>query len=244
MEQDLTAARALQQNLLYAATPQFPGVEIAAHNEAAHEVAGDLYDFFPAPGLDLGILIGDVSGKGAAAALYGALANGLLRNLVQPDQSPAIVLKTINRVLMERKIDARYLTALYAQWRPTERSLVIANAGQPRPILRRSGKVTVLEAVGIPLGLLEGTVYEDLRIRLEPDDLLVTFSDGITETTSPTGADYDEKRLVRTIESLPNASAQELIDAIFNDVKAFSGGFNPADDRTAIVVKISNSGDS
>ena len=102
----------------------------------------------------------------------------------------------------------------------------------------------MLEAVGIPLGLLEGTVYEDLRIRLEPDDLLVTFSDGITETTSPTGADYDEKRLVRTIESLPNASAQELIDAIFNDVKAFSGGFNPADDRTAIVVKISNSGDS
>ena len=244
MEQDLTAARALQQNLLYAATPQFPGVEIAAHNEAAHEVAGDLYDFFPAPGLDLGILIGDVSGKGAAAALYGALANGLLRNLVQPDQSPAIVLKTINRVLMERKIDARYLTALYAQWRPAERSLVIANAGQPRPILRRSGKVTVLEAVGIPLGLLEGTVYEDLSIRLEPDDLLVTFSDGITETTSPTGADYDEKRLIRTIESHPKASAQELIDAIFNDVNAFSGGFNPADDRTAIVVKISNSGDS
>ena len=244
MEQDLTAARALQKNLLYAATPQFPGVEIAAHNEAAHEVAGDLYDFFPAAGLDLGILIGDVSGKGAAAALYGALANGLLRNMVRPDQSPAVVLETINRALTERKIEARYLTALYAQWRPTEGSLVIANAGQPRPLLQRAGKVTVLEAVGIPLGLLEGTVYEDVRIGLEPGDLLVIFSDGITETTSAAGADYDEKRLVRTIESRPDASAQELIDAIFNDVNTFSGGANPADDRTAIVIKITEPGDS
>ena len=239
MEQDLAAARVLQENLLYAATPEFPGVEIAAHNEAALEVTGDLYDFFPAPGLELGILIGDVSGKGTAAALYGALANGLLRNLVQPDQSPAVLLDTINHTLMERKIDARYLTALYAQWRPTERALVIANAGQPRPILRRNGKVQVLEVVGIPLGLLDDSNHEDTRIGLRPGDLLVIMSDGITETTSAAGADYDEKRLIQTIEAHPDASAQGLIRAIFDDIDDFSGGASPADDRTVIVVKIS-----
>lgn len=239
MERDLAAARALQENLLYAATPEFPGVEIAAHNEAALEVTGDLYDFFPTPGLELGILIGDVSGKGTAAALYGVLANGLLRNLVESDQSPAVLLDTINQTLMERKIDARYLTALYAQWRPTERVLVIANAGQPRPILRQNGKVRVLEVVGIPLGLLDDSNHEDTRIGLQPGDLLVIMSDGITETTSPAGADYDEKRLIRTIEAYPDASAKELIRAIFDDIEDFSGGASPADDRTVIVVKIS-----
>ena len=238
MEKDLAAARVLQENLLYAATPEFPGVEIAAHNEAALEVTGDLYDFFPVPGLELGVLIGDVSGKGTAAALYGALANGLLRNLVEPDQSPAVLLDSINQTLMERKIDERYLTALYAQWRPTERTLVIANAGQPRPILRKNGKVRLLEVVGIPLGLLDESNHEDTRIGMEPGDLLIMMSDGITEATSPAGADYDEKRLIQTIEANPDASAQELIRAIFDDIDEFSGGVRPADDRTVIVVKI------
>jgi sigma-B regulation protein RsbU (phosphoserine phosphatase) len=99
--------------------------------------------------------------------------------------------------------------------------------------------VRVLEVVGIPLGLLDDSNHEDTRIGLQPGDLLVIMSDGITETTSPAGADYDEKRLIRTIEAYPDASAKELIRAIFDDIEDFSGGASPADDRTVIVVKIS-----
>ena len=240
MERDLAAARALQESLLVAATPTFAGVEIAAHNEAALEVAGDLYDFFPAGNAELGILLGDVSGKGAAAALYSALASGLVRNLVEPEKSPAVLLAELNVALLSRKIEARYLTALYAQWRPAERELIIANAGQPRPILCRAGKTEVLPAVGIPLGLLDGTTYEDFHLHLAPGDLLVIVSDGVTETTAPDGTDYDEKRLLRTIESYCDASADQLIKAIFEEVTAFSGRASPEDDRTAIVVKITD----
>ena len=241
MEQDLTAARALQQNLLYAPVPKFRGVEIAVRNEAAAEVAGDLYDFFPTREIELGILIGDVSGKGVAAALYSALVSGLVRNLIEPEQSSALLLENLNSALRMRRFDARYLTALYAQWRPLEGEMVIANAGQPRPLLCRGGKVEVLPAVGIPLGLLKGSTYEEVRVALKPGDVLVIGSDGITEAVSPDGAEYDEKSLIHTVESHAGASAEEIVAAIFEDVTRLSGLSTPTDDQTVIAVRIRES---
>ncbi len=238
MEQDLTAARALQQNLLYAPVPKFPGVEIAVRNEAALEVAGDLYDFFPTREVELGLLIGDVSGKGAAAALYSALASGLVRNLIEPEQSPALLLENLNSALRIRRFEARYLTALYAQWRPMEGELVIANAGQPRPLLCRDGKVEVLPAVGIPLALLKGSTYEEVRVALKPGDLLVIVSDGITEAVSPSGAEYDDNSLIQTVESRAGGSAEQVVKAIFEDVVSLSRRATPADDQTVIAVRI------
>ncbi|MDA1315221.1 MAG: SpoIIE family protein phosphatase [Acidobacteria bacterium] len=241
MEQDLTAARVLQQNLLYAPVPKFPGVEIAVRNEAALEVAGDLYDFFPTRGVELGVLIGDVSGKGAAAALYSALVSGLVRNLIEPEQSSALLLENLNSALRMRRFEARYLTALYAQWRPLEGEMVVANAGQPRPLLCRDGKVEVLPVVGIPLGLLKGSTYEEVRVALKPGDLLVIASDGITEAVSPAGAEYDEKSLIQTVESHARASAEEIVAAIFEDVVKVSGLDTPTDDQTVIAIRIGES---
>ena len=238
LESDLTAARTLQQHLLSSAKPEFEGIEIAVRNDAATEVTGDLYDFFPFPGDQLDIVIGDVSGKGAAAALYAALASGLLRNLVKPDSRSTVLLKKLNQALLARRVEARYLTALFAQWHPSERRLVVANAGQPRPIVRRNGQVDRVAAEGVPLGLLEGTSYEALTLDLEPGDVVILVSDGITETRQASGSEYDETRLIEVVRGHPGASAGELVQAIFDDVNAFSSGARQEDDRTVIALKI------
>ena len=238
LERDLRAARELQKSLLPSGCPSFEGIEISARNDPALEVSGDLYDFFPFPPEHLGILIGDVSGKGSAAALYAALVAGLLRNQVRADLSPAQLLVTADRALLARRIEARYLTALYAQWFPAERRMVLANAGQPLPLVRRGGHVEYIVAAGVPLGLLDGTAYDQTELRLDPGDLLVLASDGITETQGESGEEYGVRRLRELIESHPEASASELLDALFADVHEFSAGARQKDDRTLIVVKV------
>ena len=237
METDLAAARVLQQHMLSSVRPEFEGIEIAARNDSAEEVTGDLYDFFPFPGEHLGILIGDVSGKGAAAALYAALAGGILRNLARPDLSPAELLALANEALLARKVETRYLTALYAQWYPQTSRLVVANAGQPRPIARRDGKVEALPVAGIPLGLLPGSTYEVAEFTMGAGDLLVIVSDGITETMSPSNQEYDENCLIRVMKAHPAASAEEMIEAIFEDLKEFSATPGQVDDRTVIAAR-------
>jgi phosphoserine phosphatase RsbU/P len=238
LQRDLTAARQLQRQLLPATSPHVKGLDLLAHNEPAEEVTGDLYDFLPYAGGQLGILLGDVSGKGAAAALYAAMAIGMLRNLTQPGQLPAMLLEEANKLLFERKVGSRYLTAMYAKWFPRERRLIIANAGQPRPILLRGDTIEDLPVVGIPLGLLEGSKYEQLDVRLEPDDVLVLVSDGITETTDEARHQYGEGRLSTVIRENHKASASRLLKAIFDDVQKFAAGGVQDDDRTIIVAKV------
>jgi sigma-B regulation protein RsbU (phosphoserine phosphatase) len=238
LERDLRAAREVQKALLPSTCPSFEGLEIAARNDPASEVSGDLYDFFPFPPQHLGILIGDVSGKGAAAALYAALVAGLLRNQVRPDLSPAQLLEAADRGLLARRIEARYVTALYAQWYPNGRRMVLSNAGEPLPLIRRGGHVEYLAAAGVPLGLLEGTDYDQIELFLEPGDLVLLTSDGITEAQSESGVEYGVRRLREFVEMHPEAAASELLDGIFADVNEFTAGAPQHDDRTVIVARV------
>ncbi len=237
MERDLTAARELQKHLLVENCPPCRGLEIAARNEAATEVTGDLYEFFPFDGGKVGILLGDVSGKGVAAALYGALFSGLVRNLVEPERSPAELLSAANDALLARKIETRYLTALYALWQHETRTLRLANAGQPRPFLLRHGEQHVLAATGIPLGLLPGSEYEELNLTLHPGDTLVLFSDGISESENRDRQQYGDEGLARILERHAGAAPAEFLDSIFEDVGAFTTSGRKDDDCTVIVVK-------
>jgi sigma-B regulation protein RsbU (phosphoserine phosphatase) len=240
LEQDLQLAARIQRGLLPDPDLAMPGWTAAYHYQPVRLVSGDYCDLIVANDGVLHFLLGDVSGKGAAAALYAAMAIGMLRNLAQPGQPPTMLLEEANKLLFERKVGSRYLTAMYAKWFPRERRLIIANAGQPRPILLRGDTIEDLAVVGIPLGLLEGSSYEHLDVRLQPGDLLVLVSDGITETTNEARHQYGEERLKTVIRKNHTASASELLRIIFDDVQKFAAGGVQDDDRTIIVAKVTS----
>src|SRR5580658_7248786 len=152
MEQDLKAARKVQRVLLPRVAPELRGLEIALRSRPAREISGDVYDFFEHPDGDAVIAFGDVSGKGAAAALYGALMSGLLRMLSPRRPSPAQLMKSLNEILLERRVDAQYATLLVALWRPEQLQLVFANAGSETPLVARGGKILNPVVEGVPIG--------------------------------------------------------------------------------------------
>jgi sigma-B regulation protein RsbU (phosphoserine phosphatase) len=237
LTRDLTAARHLQKLLLPNGFPTFEGLEIAARNVPAVEVSGDLYDFFAVAGERFAVMSADVTGKGAAAALYGALSAGLMRSLAAAIPEPLDLLEALNQGLLARPLEARYLAALYACWLPKSRELIIASAGQPRPIVRRGGKTEVLDIGGTPLGMIDPGVYDEVRLKLEPGDVFVTASDGLQETEDAEGRQYGDQRLLQVIESHGDLTARGLLDAIFKDARLYSGHETPLDDRTVVVLR-------
>ncbi len=242
LKTDLEAARRLQRDLLLPPCPQFEGVEIAARNLPMLEVSGDFYDFYPYPGDHVGVLLGDVSGKGVAAALYGGLVSGLLRSLVRLAQSPGILLAEVNQALTERQEEpSTFTTAACAQWSPGEQTLLLANSGLPFPLLRQAGQVVAQQVVGIPLGMFRGTRYEEVRLRMQPGDLLVLASDGVLEGKNPSGEDYGQQRLARVIERGKDSSASETLERILEDLAEHVGAAKAQDDQTLVVMKVTAS---
>ncbi len=234
---DLAAARALQGHLLPAGLLSSEGLDIAARNEPAAVVSGDFYDFYQHDGA-IGILNGDVSGKGAAAALYAALASGLLRSAAHANLSPAETLRSTNEALLDRKVGTTFLAAMYAKWHPGERALVLSGAGLPYPYVYRRGQLTRVELSGIPLGLFRDARYEDVRLVLQPGDLVVSVSDGFTESFDANDEAYGEQRLRQILDANREESAETILERVFADVGLFSAGAPQADDRTAIVVRV------
>jgi sigma-B regulation protein RsbU (phosphoserine phosphatase) len=237
LERDMEAARQLQQHLLPACRPEIEGLEVAVRCQAAREIGGDLYDFLAFPGGGPGIVVGDVSGKGAAAALYGALVSGLLRLLAQQHSSPAGLLRALNLALLERHIDSSYLTLLCCQWRGDSQTLVMANAGMPFPILSSNGRTTEQNVAGIPLGLLGDTEYEEVELTLGPGDTVVFASDGIIDNRDRFGQEYGRERLTALLEAHHRLPPGELIHKIFQDVKNHASGAPPFDDQTVLVIR-------
>ncbi len=236
LEQDLAAARALQSHLLPVGTLRGPGIQVAARNEPAAMVSGDFYDFFTGPNT-VGILNGDVSGKGAAAALYAALASGLFRSAASPDTSPAATFERVNRSLVERSIHGRFLAAHFMTWHARQRTVVMTGSGMPYPYVCRSGQIESIPLDGIPLGLFKESRYSEVSLQMAPGDFAVTVSDGFSETFDEGGEPYGDQRLKNVLEGLRDASAEEILQGIFDDVTRFCDGCALIDDRTAVVLK-------
>lgn len=234
---DLAAARALQSHLLPDGRLCAKGLDIAARNDPASVVSGDFYDFYQHDGT-IGILNGDVSGKGAAAALYAALASGLLRSAAHTSLSPGETLRSVNEALVDRGAGATFLAATYAKWHPGERLLVLSGAGLPYPYVYRNGKLARVELSGIPLGLFRDATYENVKLALQPGDLVVSVSDGFTESLGERDEEYGEKRLLKILDTNREESADTVLQRIFADVGLFSSRTAQSDDRTAIVVRV------
>lgn len=239
MERDLQAARKLQSALL----PEIPredyGLEIAARYVSAREVGGDIYDFRRYGPQELSIALGDVSGKGTAAALYGAAAIGILRSLVPAKLSPAEMLGTMGRLLGERRIEGRFMTLCFATWHRGKRKLKVANAGQSQPLLLKQGHCRRIPLAGFPLGLgLDTVPYDEMSFELSPGDLVVFYSDGIVETMKANDQEYGTERFERLLREVGHQlTVNELADRILAEVDRFASGEPPGDDRTLVILK-------
>jgi len=241
MERDLTAARRIQGALL----PRLPGPEfgldIAARVVSSRELSGDLYDFLRYGPQELAIAVGDVSGKGSAAALYGAVAIGTLRSLGPQKHRPAEMLRAVNGFLGERMIEGRFMTLCFATWHRGRHKLRVANAGQEQPFLYHAGRCEKIRLEGFPLGMFEEASYDQRSFILDPGDIVVFHSDGIGDTQSPGGEFFGHDRVCKLIAAHHELTSNGLADRILEEVDRFSGGAHPFDDRTLVVLKVKSS---
>ena len=238
MERDLLAAREVQSVLLPRQAPPISGLDIAIRLRPAREISGDVYDFFE-HGSDHSIIaFGDVSGKGAAAALYGALVSGLLRTLAHRRRSPADLLRLLNDVLRERKVEAQYVTLMILVWDSLERKFVMANAGAAPPMVCRKGEVIKLKVEGVPAGLLDHREYEEVPFQVQPGDVVLLYSDGVTDQLNPKEDEYGRQRLARVLRKVCEFDPETVADRILEDLDEFTNGAPAFDDQTLIVMKV------
>lgn len=237
IQQDLEAAYQLQKVLL-PAPPQLPGIETGVGYKPARMVSGDVYDFFDYDGESSMLVFGDSSGKGAAAALYGALFGGLVRSIAPRRRSPSLLLSELNKALMERQVEARYVTLLAMLWQSRERKFTIANAGSTTPMICRDCAILNLDASGLPVGLLDRAEYDEIQFAAQPGDVILLYSDGVSDQTNEAGMLYGEHRLARYFTSITELHAAELATALLDDIERFRGSSPVHDDQTVIVLKV------
>jgi len=238
MERDLQAAKRIQGALLRPVPSDDYGLDVAARYLSAREVCGDLYDFLRYGPQQLGIALGDVSGKGTAAALYGAVSIGIMRSLAPQKLQPAEMLRQMNQLVGERRIEGRFMTACFATWQKGRQKLRVANAGQSQPMLYKDGRCDRIELTGFPLGIFEDVTYDEWGVTLESGDILVFHSDGIAETYNSEGQLFGNERLRKLIEQHHEISAAEMADRVLNEVDWFSQSAPLSDDRTLVVMKV------
>ena len=238
LERDLQAAKRIQGALLRQVPTEDFGLDMAARYLSARELGGDLYDFLRYGPQQLGIALGDVSGKGTAAALYGAVAIGIMRSLAPQKLQPAELLRQMNQIVGERRIEGRFMTICFATWQRGRSKLRVANAGQSQPLLYKDGRCEKLELTGFPLGIFEEASYDEWGVTLALGDILVFHSDGIVETTNSEGQFFGTERLRKLIEDHHELNASEMADRVFREVEWFAQGAPLADDRTLVVLKV------
>src|SRR5215475_7796579 len=238
MERDLQAAKRIQGALLRAVPAEDYGLDVAARYVSAREVCGDLYDFLRYGPQQLGIALGDVSGKGTAAALYGAVAIGIMRSLAPQKLQPAEMLRQMNLLIGERRIDGRFMTACFATWQKGRQKLRVANAGQSQPLLYKDGRCGKIELTGFPLGIFDEVNYDEWGVTLDVGDILVFHSDGIAETANSEGQFFGVTRVRKLIEQHHERTAAEIADRLLHEVDWFSQSAPLSDDRTLVVLKV------
>jgi phosphoserine phosphatase RsbU/P len=238
LERDLQAAKRIQGALLRPVPTEDYGLDVAARYLSAREVCGDLYEFLRYGPQQLGFALGDVSGKGTAAALYGAVAIGIMRSLAPQKLQPAEMLRQMNQLVGERRIEGRFMTACFATWQKGRQKLRVANAGQSQPLLYKSGRCDKIELTGFPLGIFEEVNYEEWGVTLEPGNTLVFHSDGIAETANAEGQFFGTTRLMRLIEQHHELPAAEIADLVLREVDWFTQSAPLSDDRTLVVLKV------
>jgi len=211
-------------------------MQFCASYKAALEVGGDFYDFIPLEGGRLGIVIGDVAGKGISAALMMARMSCALREFALTEGEPSRVVARANDRLAAMEADSSFITLIFALLDPRTRTLQMVNAGHPPPLLRQgaTGRVSPVQSCSnFPIGVAPGAEFEAESFRIEPGDFVCLYSDGITEALNARQEGYGSDRL-KSVAALPAASADQWMENILQDVHAFVSGAHPSDDLTLV----------
>jgi sigma-B regulation protein RsbU (phosphoserine phosphatase) len=236
MEQELRIAAEIQQALLPEPRRKGPFFEAVGQSVPCRSIGGDFFDYVDLPNGAFGFAVGDVAGKGAPAALLTAVLQGVFASQASSGSSPSETLSRVNIALIRRAIESRFATALYAIIGP-KGELSYCNAGHNPPMVFGRNGVERLEKGGLILGLFEHATFEEGSTTLEPGDVLVAFSDGVTEALSTEGEEYGEQRLLDCVQANREQSPPELLDSIFASVREFTAGAVQSDDVTALVLR-------
>jgi sigma-B regulation protein RsbU (phosphoserine phosphatase) len=250
IEKELRFAQRVQRALLPTELPKgLRGVDVAGRFEPATELGGDIHDFLAPDAHTLVVAVGDVSGKGAPAALYGAFAAELVRSRTMrrrftPDRfSVSGVLQAMNTILHERQLEEYYCTLCYAFFDFKAHAVTISNSGLPYPIHCTKDKCNQIELPGVPLGSFPGVTYDEVTLPLRKGDFFVFCSDGIFEAMNEDGQEFGGRRLCEVVREYRHESARGMVDAIFDAVAAFQRGTPRHDDMTAVAVKMTGKGE-
>lgn len=238
LERDIAMAREVQLRLLPTDPPQHAHAELAARFLPARTIGGDLYDFVEYGPDQTAIVLGDVSGKAAPAALFAALVSGIMRSAAIQRPGPAQMLTLLNDALQERRLESQYVVMLFALWNDESRTLQVANSGAVQPIFCRAGEPNTVRAEGFPLGLFATVTYDELNLVTQPGDAIVFISDGILDAENAQDEMYGEERLCSLLCAHREQSANHIAEVILSDVTRFQAGHDRFDDETIIVLKV------
>jgi sigma-B regulation protein RsbU (phosphoserine phosphatase) len=239
MEHEMRVAVEIQSMLMPKASIDKPFVEAAATSLPCRLIGGDFFDYADQEHHRFGFTLGDVAGKGPAAALLSALLQGMFSLEAQGGASPASVVSRVNAALCRRGFEARFATVFFGVLDPRGR-LVYCNGGHNPPFVFGPSGVRRLDAGGPVVGLLCGAPYDDETVQLAPGDRIVVFSDGVSEALSATGEEFGDDRILAVLQSahvLPEMDATSLVETLIAAVRTFTLGAPQGDDITAMVVR-------
>jgi len=238
LEGQLEVARQVQLELLPPSDPILPGFEISAYNFPTEEVSGDYYDWVRIFEDQIGIVIADVAGKGVPAALLMAFLRASLRAATHIGYSPHVSMSKVNYLLWESIERNQFVTAFYGLLDATNRTLVYSNAGHNPPLLLDvDGSARFVEQGGLPLGMFRDTRYYEYYLTFKPGQVLVLYTDGVTEAFNPLEEEFGRDRLVESVRRASPLSAREMIDAVQRDIFQWTDGRGAHDDVTFFVIK-------
>jgi sigma-B regulation protein RsbU (phosphoserine phosphatase) len=240
MLKELEIAKEIQQSFLPESAPVLPGFDLEGYNLPALEVGGDFYDFIPLDADHYGLVIADVSGKGVPAALFMALSRTLIRASASSIDDPASSIREANRYIFQDSKTSMFVTLFYTILGCKAKTLTFVNAGHNPPIhiQASSGQVMLLNAKGIALGVVDEITLESVKITLQSGDLVVLYTDGVTEATNEQDEEFGEERLIHCLETYKTRTSREIIDSIVQEVTAFAQNRPQFDDITIMVLKV------
>ncbi|QQS38099.1 MAG: PP2C family protein-serine/threonine phosphatase [Ignavibacteriales bacterium] len=244
MQRELEIARDVQMSFLPKSNPDFKGLDVAAKCYPALEVGGDYYDFVRISENKLGVIIGDVSGKGTQAAFYMTLTKGFLKAISKTSDSPSEVLKLMNELFYDNVERGTFISMIYGVFDNEKKNFRLARAGHNPVIVRNSskGNVETLNPTGLALGLEKGTLFSkaisEVEINYSPNDIFVLYTDGFTEAMNKKQEEFTEERLLDSVHKLSGFSAEESIQKIHKEVSSFIGKAPQHDDMTIVIVKV------